>query len=203
MTLALGSGGAALVAFGIVAVLLVVFVIGTYNSLVSLRNLVRNSWANIDTELRRRYDLVPNLVDTVKGYAAHERQVLEAVVEARSRAAASTGRPVTQARDENALVGALKSLFALSERYPDLKASEHFLKLQQELVDTEDRIQAARRFYNGNVKDLNTRCELFPSNFVASIFGFEHADYFEVDSLDVRAPADVSFGGSSSPDRSR
>ena len=195
--------GTTLVAFGVVGVLVVVFVVGTYNSLVSLRNLVGNSWANIDTELRRRYDLIPNLVDTVKGYAAHERQVLDAVVEARSRAVGSTGRPANQARDENALVGALKSLFALSEGYPDLKASDNFLRLQLDLVETEDRIQAARRFYNGNVKDLNTRCELFPSNFIASMFGFEHADYFEVDSLEVRAPVNVSFGGSSSPDRPR
>ena len=193
MVFALGFGGAVAVGLGLVAVLAVVFVIGTYNSLVNLRNLVRNSWANIDTELRRRYDLIPNLVNTVKGYAAHEKQVLQAVVEARSRALASTGRPATQARDENALVGALKSLFAVSERYPDLKASENFLRLQRELVDTEDRIQAARRFYNGNVKDLNTRCELFPSNLVAAAFGFEHADYFEVDSVEVRGPVGVNF----------
>jgi len=196
MVFALGFGGAVAVGLGLVAVLAVVFVIGTYNSLVKLRNLVRNSWANIDTELRRRYDLIPNLVNTVKGYAAHEKQVLQAVVEARSRALASTGRPAAQARDENALVGALKSLFAVSERYPDLKASENFLRLQRELVDTEDRIQAARRFYNGNVKDLNTRCELFPSNLVAAAFGFEHADYFEVDSVEVRGPVGVNFRAS-------
>jgi LemA protein len=174
--------------------LLLIFVIATYNSLVTLRNLVKNSWSNIDTELRRRYDLIPNLVETVKGYAAHERGVLQAVTEARAKAVASTGSPASQAKDENQLVGALKTLFAVSERYPQLKASDNFLKLQQELVNTEDRIQAARRFYNGNVKDLNTRCDVFPSNILAGMFGFQHAEYFEVDSLEVRAPVKVAFG---------
>jgi len=183
----------AVILFIAVAIVLLpaIFVIVAYNSFVTLRNLVKNSWSNIDTELRRRYDLIPNLVETVKGYAAHERSVLETVTAARARAVASTGSPSSQARDENQLVGALKSLFAVAERYPNLKASDNFLKLQQELVNTEDRIQAARRFYNGNVKDLNTRCDMFPSNVIASIFGFEHAEYFEVDSLEVRAPVKV------------
>lgn len=183
----------AVILFIAVAIVLMpaIFVIVAYNSFVTLRNLVKNSWSNIDTELRRRYDLIPNLVETVKGYAAHERSVLETVTAARARAVASTGSPSSQARDENQLVGALKSLFAVAERYPNLKASDNFLKLQQELVNTEDRIQAARRFYNGNVKDLNTRCDMFPSNVIASIFGFEHAEYFEVDSLEVRAPVKV------------
>ena len=179
----------------VLAVILIpaIAVIAMYNSLVTLRNLVRNSWANIDTELRRRYDLIGNLVETVKGYATHERTTIQAVAEARARAIASTGSPSSQARDENQLVGTVKSLFAVAESYPDLKASANFLKLQQELVDTEDRIQAARRFYNGNVKDLNTRVDIFPSNVIASMFGFSHADYFEVDSLDVRAPVKVEF----------
>ncbi len=194
MLLALGTGGWILAIFALFVVLILIYVIGSYNSLVTLRNLVRNSWANIDTELRRRYDLIPNLVETVKGYAAHERATFEAVTEARTKAMASTGSPSSQARDENVLVGALKSLFAVSESYPDLKASDNFLKLQQELVDTEDRIQAARRFYNGNVKDLNTLCDVFPSNIVAGLFGFTHEDYFEVESLEVRAPVNVSFG---------
>jgi len=183
----------AVILFIAVAIVLMpaIFVIVAYNSFVTLRNLVKNSWSNIDTELRRRYDLIPNLVETVKGYAAHERSVFETVTAARARAVASTGSPSSQARDENQLVGALKSLFAVAERYPNLKASDNFLKLQQELVNTEDRIQAARRFYNGNVKDLNTRCDMFPSNVIASIFGFEHAEYFEVDSLEVRAPVKV------------
>ena len=193
MILALGTGGGILVGIGVVFVLVLVFVIGSYNSLVTLKNLVKNSWANIDTELRRRYDLIPNLVEAVKGYAAHEKQVFQAVTEARAKALASQGSPASQARDENALVGALKSLFAVSEGYPILKANENFLKLQQELVDTEDRIQAARRFYNGNVKDMNTRCDLFPSNIIANIFGFRHEDYFEVDSLEVRAPVKTTF----------
>ena len=174
-----------------------IFVIATYNAFVTLRNLVRNSWANIDTELRRRYDLIPNLVETVKGYATHERSLFQAVTEARARAIASTGSPSSQAVDENRLIGTLKSLFAVSERYPDLKASDNFLRLQRELVDTEDRIQAARRFYNGNVKDLNTRCEIFPSNLIARLFGFTRADYFEVESLEVRAPVSVAFRGDS------
>lgn len=182
-----------LVGIGVLVAVMLVFFIGTYNSLITLRNLVKNSWANIDTELRRRYDLIPNLVAAVKGYAAHEKSAFQAVIEARAKAMSSQGSPASQARDENVLVGALKSLFAVSERYPDLKASENFLQLQQELVDTEDRIQAARRFYNGNVKDLNTRCDLFPSNIVAGLFGFAHADYFEVDSTEVRAPVGVKF----------
>ncbi len=191
--LAIGPLGIALIVLGGFFALVAVFLIGTYNSLVTLRNLVKNSWANIDTELRRRYDLIPNLVETVRGYAAHEKGTFEAVTKARAAALAATGSPASQARQENVLVGALKSLFAVSESYPDLKASSNFLKLQQELVDTEDRIQAARRFYNGNVKDLNTRCDLFPSNIVASLFGFTHVDYFEVDSIEVRAPIQVDF----------
>ncbi len=178
---------------GVLVVIVAVFVAATYNSFVTLANLVKNSWANIDTELRRRYDLIPNLVETVKGYAAHEKSVFDAVTQARAKAIASNGSPASQARDENQLVGTLKSLFAVSERYPDLKASESFLRLQQSLVDTEDRIQAARRFYNGNVKDLNTKCDLFPSNMVARLFSVGHADYFEVENLEVKAPVRVSL----------
>ncbi len=193
MIFAMGTVAWFLAVFLFVLFLVVVFVIANYNTLVTVKNLVKNSWANIDTELRRRYDLIPNLVETVKGYAAHEREVFEKVTLARAEAMSSSGPPASQARDENVLVGALKSLFAVSERYPDLKAADNFLKLQQELVDTEDRIQAARRFYNGNVKDMNTRCEIFPSNIIADIFGFKHAEYFEVDSLAVRAPVRVEM----------
>jgi LemA protein len=185
--------GAVLVIIAAAVLLPGILVVANYNALVTLRNLVSNSWANIDTELRRRYDLIPNLVETVKGYAAHERTVLNAVTQARARAVASTGSPASQARDENSLVGTLKSLFAVAERYPNLKASENFLRLQQALVDTEDRIQASRRFYNGNVKDLNTRCEIFPSNIIASLFGFQAAEYFEVESLAIRGPVKVGF----------
>ncbi len=180
----------------VVALVLVplLWLIGTYNGLVRLRNHCREAWAGIDTELKRRYDLIPNLVETVKGYAQHEREVLEGVVRARQQAVNSTGSPESQARDENALVHSLNRLFALSEAYPDLKANQNFLQLQNELVNTEDRIQAARRFYNANVRDLNTRTETFPSNIVASMFGFQRMEFFEVEEAAVRAPVKVSFG---------
>ena len=164
-----------------------IWLVGTYNGLVRLRTHCRESWAGIDTELRRRYDLIPNLVETVKGYAAHEQQTLQAVIEARSRAAGSTGSPADQARDENVLVGSLRQLFAISESYPDLKASENFLHLQSQLANTEDRIQAARRFYNANVRDLNTRTEVFPSNIIAGLFGFRKQEFFEIESAAARA----------------
>jgi len=170
-----------------VVLLPLVWLIGTYNGLVRLRTHCRESWAGIDTELRRRYDLIPNLVETVKGYAAHERQTLQAVVEARSRAAGSTGSPADQARDENMLVGSLRQLFAISENYPDLKASGNFLHLQQELANTEDRIQAARRFYNANVRDFNTRTEIFPSSIIAGLFRFRKQEFFEIESAAARA----------------
>jgi LemA protein len=168
---------------------LLVFV-ALYNRLVGLRNLVRESWANVDTELKRRYDLIPNLVETVRGYATHERGVLEEVARARAAAVASTGRPASQAVDENNLVHSLKSLFAVAENYPQLRANQNFLKLQQALVDTEDRIQAARRFYNANVRDFNTRCQTLPSNLIAGIFGFTPADFFEIEAaIERQAPA--------------
>ncbi|HOE64060.1 MAG TPA: LemA family protein [Candidatus Sumerlaeota bacterium] len=171
-----------LIIAAIIILLPVIWFIATYNILVRLRNFCKESWSGIDTELKRRYDLIPNLVETVKGYAAHERETLQHVVEARNRAIASNGTPAEQARDENAFVGTLKSLFAVVENYPDLKASQNFLKLQQELANTEDRIQAARRFYNANVRDLNTRIEVIPSNLVASMFNFQKQEYFEIES---------------------
>jgi LemA protein len=152
-----------------------------YNGLVRHRNHVRESWSNIDTELKRRYDLIPNLVGTVKGYAAHEKEVLERVTKARAAAIASTGSPASQAEDENVLVGALRQVFAVAESYPKLRASDNFLRLQEDLTHTEDRIQRARRFYNGNVRDLNVRIETFPSAIIASMFGFERAEFFEID----------------------
>jgi len=172
-----------------------IVLIGMYNSLVRGRNHVQESWAGIETELRRRYDLIPNLVEAVKGYAAHEKDVLERVVRARTRALASTGSAGDQARDENVLVRALKNLFALAEGYPDLKASENFLALQKELVETENRIQAARRFYNANVRDFNDRCQMFPTNVMAGMFGFRSGEFFEVESSVERATPSVSFGG--------
>jgi LemA protein len=153
----------------------------SYNRFVSQKQYIDNSWANVDTELRRRYDLIPNLVETVRGYATHERETLEAVTRARAGAVASQGDPGAQARDENILVDALKQLFAVAEAYPDLKASEHFLELQQELVATEDRIQAARRFFNNNVRDYNRRVQSIPSLIIAKLFGFTTVDYFEVE----------------------
>jgi LemA protein len=173
-----------------------VWFIATYNGLVRLRNHCRESWSGIDTELKRRYDLIPNLVETVKGYASHERETLEQVVQSRMRAIASTGSPQSQAQDENVLVNSLRSLFAVVERYPDLKASGNFLKLQEELTDTEDRIQAARRFYNANVRDLNIRIEVFPSNLVAGLMGFKREEFFEIQTAFERSAPKVDLGAS-------
>jgi LemA protein len=183
----------------VVVLLVVVAVVGigfllSYNRFVSQRQYIRNAWANVDTELRRRYDLIPNLVETVKGYAAHERQTFEEVTEARNRASENEGRPADQAKDENAFVGALKSLLAVSENYPELKADQNFLDLQRELVGTENRIQAARRFYNNNVRDYNRRVQSIPSNLIASLFGFREEDYFEVEPA-VRETPQVQLDG--------
>jgi len=164
-----------------------------YNNLVKARNTCDESWSDIDTELKRRYDLIPNLVEIVKGYAAHEQRVISTVVEARSKAVASTGSPASQAQDENVLVGALKQLFVVSENYPNLKASENFLKLQQELTNTEDRIQAARRFYNANVRDYNTMIESVPSNFIAGMGSFQKREFFEIENLEMRKAPEVKL----------
>jgi LemA protein len=171
----------------------IVYVITTFNRLVNLKNLIQNSWHNVETELKRRYDLIPNLVNTVKGYARHEREVLERVIAARAGALESTGSPRHQARDENALVRALRDLLVVVERYPQLKAEQGFLTLQDELIDTENRIQAARRFYNGNVKDLNNLVAQFPSNLIARLFGFQPAEFFEIDHAIERHPVAVKF----------
>jgi LemA protein len=171
---------AVVIALGVVGVLLIVVAL-SYNRFVQQRQLVESSWSNVDTELRRRYDLIPNLVETVKGYAAHERATLEEVTEARQQAVAATGGAAQQAREENVLVSALRNLLAVSEAYPDLKADAHFLELQRELVNTEDRIQAARRFFNANVRDYNRRVESVPSALVARAFGFSRREYFEVE----------------------
>jgi LemA protein len=164
-----------------------------YNALVRLKVQCKESWSGIDTELKRRYELIPNLVETVKGYAKHEQETFAKVIEARNRALASTGSPHSQAQDENILVGSLRQLFALSENYPDLKASQNFLHLQTELANTEDRIQAARRFYNANVRDLNTRIEIFPSNLIAGPFSFAKEEFFEIEDIGVRNPPQVSL----------
>ena len=170
----------ALIILLVVLLIPVVWVIVQYNWLVSLRNYISESWSNVDTELKRRYDLIPNLVATVKGYAAHEREVLERVTQLRARCVANNGSPGDQARDEVQLVDALKQLLVVVENYPQLKADQHFLKLQQELITTENRIQAARRFYNGNVRDYRNKCETFPSKLVAHTFGFQPQDFFSV-----------------------
>ena len=180
--------------FGVLAAL-VIWIILTYNVLVRTRQQVRESWSGIDTELKRRYDLVPNLVEAVRGYAAHEKEVLTSVTEARQRAKASGGSPGSQAADEKILVASMQRLLAVAEDYPDLKASEHFLSLQEELANTEDRIQAARRFFNANVRDLNTRLEVFPSNLVGSVFSFKKEEFFEVESSVIREVVDVNFNG--------
>jgi LemA protein len=170
-----------LIICAVIVLLPVVFVIAQYNALVALKNYIRESWSNVDTELKRRYDLIPNLVAVVKGYAAHERAVLERVTELRNRCVANNGSPSEQAVDEKQLVDSLKQLLVVVENYPQLKADQNFLKLQTVLVNTEDRIQAARRFYNGNVRDYRNKCETFPSNMVANLFGFKsEGDFFSV-----------------------
>ena len=181
-----------IIVVGVVLVAAALF-FGSYNRFVRQRNLIDNSWSNVDTELKRRYDLIPNLVETVKGYAAHEASTLGAVTEARSQAMAQTGTPEQQARTENALVGSIKSLLAVSEAYPDLKANTGFLDLQHQLVATEDRIQAARRFYNNNVRDYNERVQSLPTNVIAKLCHFPRRQYFEVDEAVVTTPPSVDF----------
>ena len=179
----------------ILAIILIV-VLGwlafTYNSLIRGRNQVDQSWADVDTELRRRYDLIPNLVETVKGYAAHEQGTLNAVVEARNRAMAAES-PAEHGAAENLLSGALRQLFALAEAYPDLKANQNFLQLQTELAATEDRIQGVRRYYNAAVRDFNNLAETVPTNIVASAFGFSRREFFELEDEAARSAPQVSF----------
>jgi LemA protein len=176
-----------------VVVLVVLAAVASYNRFVRQRNLVQESWNQIDVELTRRHDLVPNLVETVKGYAAHERQTLEAVTAARAAAASAGTGPAAQAAQENVLSGALRQLFAVAEAYPDLKASTNFLDLQRQLAETEDRIAAGRRFYNANVRTLNTKIETFPTNMIAGMFGFKQAEYFETTDEATRQAPSVSF----------
>ena len=176
---------------GIVFILLVWF-IGTYNGLIRLRNQTDEAWSDIDVQLKRRYDLIPNLVETVKGYASHESTVFQKVTEARTAAMSAT-HPAEQAKAENMLTGALKSLFAVAENYPELRASENFAKLQDELADTENKIQAARRFYNGNVRDLNTKMQVFPTNLVAGMLGFKEREFFEIEEAGQREAVQVKF----------
>lgn len=182
---------------GIIAIVVVVVIAGVvialYNKLVRLRQNVQESWSAIETELRRRYDLIPNLVETVKGYAKHESETLENVIAARNAAVANNGTPAQQSATENQLSGALRQVFALSESYPDLKANTNFNQLQAQLEETENRLGQARRFYNANVRELNTACETFPSVILANGFGFKKADYFEVEEAAARGPVQVKF----------
>ncbi len=173
--------------------LFLVWAIATYNGLVRGRNACNESWADVETELKRRYDLIPNLVKTVQGYATHERETLERVIAARNRAAENHGSPTDQARDENQLVGGMKQLFAVAEGYPELKANRNFLALQEELTTTENRIQRARRFYNGNVRDLANRIETFPSSLLAGVCGFTRREYFKIDDSSQREVPHLDF----------
>lgn len=173
----------------IVVLIPVVYIATTYNSLVRLRNHITESWSNVDTELTRRYELIPNLVAAVKGYAAHERETLQRVIELRKTCMADHGSVSHQEGTEKQLVDAVQKLLAVAEAYPDLKADRNFLELQNELVNTEDRIHAARRFYNGNVRDYRNLCESFPSSLVASQFNFGSRDFFDVNSAIREAPA--------------
>lgn len=181
----------------LIAILIALAVIGfsvalIYNSLVTLKNRTDESWSDIDVQLKRRYDLIPNLVETVKGYAAHERELFEKVTVARA-SAMQAGNDHDKMAAENVLSGALKSLFAVSENYPDLKANQNFLELQKELSDTENKIQSARRFYNANVRDFNTKIEQFPSNLIAGSFLFTKREFFESDDEAVKNPVKVAF----------
>lgn len=176
----------------IIAVLIVLWLVLAYNGLVRSRTQAQEGFSDIDVQLKRRYDLIPNLVESVKGYASHESGVFEAVTKARTTAMQATG--AAKAGAENALSGTLKSLFAVAENYPQLKANENFLALQNELTDTEDKIQAARRFYNGMVRDLNTKIQTFPTNIFAGMFGFAKMDFFGGDLTDVeKQPVQVKF----------
>jgi len=168
------------------------FVVLTYNRLINLRNRVKEAFSDIDVQLKRRYDLIPNLVNTVKGYASHESGVFQKVTEARTRAMGATGVH-ERAEAENMLTGALKTLFAVSENYPDLKASTNFLELQRELRDTEDKVQAARRFYNNTVMSMNNKVETFPSNFIAQMFSFKKEEFFELEEEAARSVPEVKF----------
>jgi LemA protein len=181
----------ALIIILVIVVLVGLYAVFSYNGLVSLRNRIENAWAQIDVQLKRRYDLIPNLVETVKGYASHERETLDAVIEARNAGTNASG-PHDQAEAENQITGALKSLFALSEAYPDLKANQNFAQLQEELTGTEGRIAYARQFYNDTVYRYNTKIQSFPSNILANAFRFSEREYFEADD-ESRGPTQVRF----------
>jgi len=181
-----------LVVILVLGIVLILFGIAIYNSLVRLRNRCENAWAQVDVQLRRRYDLIPNLVETVKGYAQHEREVFERVTEARTRAINASTVP-EQGQAENLLSGALKSLFAVVENYPELKANQNFLLLQEELAGTESKIAFARQFYNDSVMKYNIRLQVFPAKLIARWFSFQPKEYFEIEEAEARGPVQVSF----------
>jgi LemA protein len=183
--------GIALVLLLALVVIVVIFV-GFYNSLIRLRNRCDNAWAQVDVQLRRRYDLIPNLVETVKGYAKHEREVFQRVTEARSKAM-NAGSVKEQGEAENMLRGALKSLFAVVENYPELKANQNFLMLQEELAGTEGKIAYARQFYNDSVMKFNVKQQIFPSNIIAGMFNFKEKEYFEIEEAEAKGPVKVQF----------
>ena len=177
---------------GTIIVLIIISFIGIYNALIRRRTQTEEAWSDIEVQMKRRYDLIPNIVETVKGYAGHEKSVLESVTMARTQAMGAE-TPGAQTKAENALTGTLKTLFAVAENYPELKANTNFLDLQHELSDTENKIQAARRFYNGNVRDYNIAIETFPSNLVAGSFGFAKKELFDLDEPAAREPVKVAF----------
>lgn len=176
----------------IAVAVLALWAVGIYNGLVTLKNRVDEAWSDIDVQLKRRYDLIPNLVNTVKGYATHEKELFEKVTQARAQAMGAQN-PAEKAEAENMLSGTLKSLFAVSENYPDLKANQNFLELQRELTDTEDKIQASRRFYNGNVRDINIKLEVFPDMIIANMLGFKKREFFEITNVVEKEPVQVKF----------
>ncbi|OGF73681.1 hypothetical protein A2W48_00615 [Candidatus Giovannonibacteria bacterium RIFCSPHIGHO2_12_44_12] len=182
-----------LVIIGLIAIV-VLWLIFTFNKLVTLRNRVKEAWSDIEVQLKRRYDLIPNLVETVKGYAKHESAAFENVTKARAAAISGSANPHEQAAKENMLSGALKSIFAVAEAYPDLKANTNFLELQRELSDTENKIQASRRFFNSNVLAINNAVEMFPTNVIAGTFGFKKEEFFDLDETPAqREPVQVKF----------
>lgn len=178
-----------------IAVVIVAWLVGIYNSLVRSRNQVNEAWSDIDVQLKRRHDLIPNLIETVKGYASHERELFEKVTEARTKAmtAETSGNLKESGQAENMLSGALKSLFAVAENYPDLKANENFAKLQDELSDTENKVQASRRFYNGNVRDYNTKLQVFPTTLLVGMFHFTSREFFELEEKSEKEVPNVDF----------
>lgn len=180
---------------GVLVLIVILWFVGAYNGLVGLRNAVKNAWSQIDVQLKRRYDLIPNLVNTVKGYAAHEKGTFEKVTQARSACmtASAAGNVGELAKQEGFLTQALKSLFAVAEAYPELKANQNFLALQEELSSTENKISFARQFYNDNVMRFNNKIQMFPSNMVAGMFGFKESEFFEITVAEEKAAPKVQF----------